>query len=204
MPRSPWALLRRQAAVVLGAALAWLANACVLGKGEGEVTGVVSAPDCNLDEAAYSLEPTFFGASPVEEQLEIRIQRGADFELVSDGLSILVRDAARVQQELLGVPIDLTNVLETNPNRLVSVTLYLNRTCEPGDDVLPVVYLSHSGSMTFRSIYAPEVNEEDEEIAASLDDVLLTDPSAPDERFARISGDFRFLFVVGRPAQDFP
>ena len=40
---------------------------------------MVNAPDCGMREHAYSLQPSFFAAEPVEEQMEITIQRHSAF-----------------------------------------------------------------------------------------------------------------------------
>ncbi len=173
---------------------------CSVGGGEGQVEGIVNAPDCDLEMKRYELDPTFFGADPVEEMLEIRIQHGSDLEAFSDGLGVLVRDAAMVRGTLIGVPIELTD--EAEP--LVQMSFYLNETCRPDRRSLPVNYVATSGFVVFENIYAPRLTEDDVEIAARFTDVLFVDPSEPEERNATLSGRFRFLHTRGRPAQRFP
>ena len=179
---------------------ALLCAGCSVGGGEGSVTGTVNAPDCDLEMEDYSLEPTFFGSDTVDGQLEIRLQRGSDFEVFSDGLSILVRDAKLVRGELIGVPIEL----EANEEDLVQIVFYLNDTCPPGRRDPPVAYEAASGFIVFQNIYAPELTDDDVENAARFTDVLFVDPSEPETRNALLTGEFRFLHTRGRPAQRFP
>ena len=190
---------RSARAVVLAVAAALL-GACSVGSGEGSVTGTVNAPECDLEMAAYDLEPTFFGADPVEEQLEIRIQRGSDFEQFSDGLTILVRDASMVRAELIGIPIELTGEFSD----LVQMNVYLNETCPAGRRELPVSLQAVAGFIVFQNIYAPTLTEDDVENAARFTDVSFVDRESPDERNATLTGDFVFLHNRGRPAQRFP
>ena len=174
--------------------------ACSVGNGEGEIGGVVSAPDCKLAEQSFDLKPTFFAAEVVEEMLEIRVQRGSDIELVTDGITLLVRNTTQIQQGLLDTPIDLAD-----PQAPIAyLNIYFNRTCptEPGD--VPVNFGAISGTVSFRSIYAPKVSGRELEIAASLRNVVLVDPANADTRRATLNGDFRFLYNRGRPAQRFP
>lgn len=182
-----------------GAALLLLWG-CSVGVGEGEVRGTVTAPSCGLEMAGYDLEPTFFGADPVEELLEIRIQRGSDLETYSDGLGVLVRDAKQVRSEWIGIPIELTGDSEA----LVQMNFYLDETCPPDRRTGPVNYEAVAGFIVFENIYAPTLTEDDVETAARFDDVSFVDPERPEERHARLSGRFRFLHTRGRPAQRFP
>lgn len=188
---------RNRTASLLSCMVLW---GCSVGSGEGEVQGTVNAPSCELDMADYDLDPTFFGADPVEELLEIRIQRGSDLEAYSDGLGILVRDAKRVRAELIGIPIELTGEADA----LVQMSFYLNETCPPDRRTGPVHYEAVAGLIVFENIYAPTLTEDDVETAARFNDVSFVDPESPDERHARLSGRFRFLYTRGRPAQRFP
>lgn len=179
---------------------------CSVGVGEGSATGRVWAPSCGLEGADYALDPSFFAADPRvdgADLLQIRVQRGSDHADVSDGLIVDVTGASAVH-DMLGTPIGLGE----GPDGLVSMTLYLNATCpfRVGDpDEIPVAYVSTEGTITFESIYAPDAEESTgKEIAATFADVLLVDPSAPEERRATLEGDFRFIFSRGRPAQPFP
>ena len=184
----------------VAALLLWAALGCSVGGGEGEVTGTINAPGCELEMADYSMDPTFFGADPIEGMIEMRIQHGSDLETFSDGLTILVTDASRVRADLLGVPIELTGEADA----LVQMNVYLNGTCPPERGDLPVNYQAVSGNIVFQNIYAPELTEDDVETAARFDDVLFVDPANPEMRNAVLSGHFRFLHNRGRPAQRFP
>ena len=55
----------------------------------------------------------------------MRIQRGSDQVVRSDGLMVLVEDAARVKRELLGKPI----ALGVGGDPKIDVSLYLNESC---------------------------------------------------------------------------
>jgi len=175
-----------------------LVGGCTIGSGEGEVRGTVTALSCGLDGADYDLQPTFFGSSPVEEQLEIRVQRGSDLEGKSDGIAILVADAALVRGELLGTQ------LPFEEGGMVRMNVYLNGSCPVDRRHGPVNYEAVSGSILFDNIYAPLLTEDDNEVAARFEDVLLVDPVAAETRNALLSGHFRFLHNRGRPAQRFP
>ena len=185
--------------LALGIACAFLFG-CSVGGGEGSLTATVNAPECGLTMSPFELDLTFFGSDTVEEQLEIRLQLGSDFEVFSDGLSILVRDAALVRGELIGVPIELTGDEED----LVQMVFYLNDTCPPGRRDPPVAYQAAAGFIVFQNIYAPELTDDDVENAARFTDVLFVDPSEPDVRNALVTAEFRFLHTRGRPAQRFP
>lgn len=188
------------------AVVAVCAGGCSVGVGEGSATGQVWAPGCGLDGSSYDLNPTFFGSNPLGEgsdMVEIRAQRGSDSPDVSDGLFLLVQGASDVNA-MLDTPIDLAST-GTRPE--VDMTLYLNDTCPIviGDaSKLPVSYGAVAGTITFSAIYAPEADGSGKETAATFDSVELVDPNAPDERHATLSGDFRFIFSRGRPAQPFP
>lgn len=104
------------AAAFVGLALAQAG--CSLGQGEGRVhSDRLVAKDCwGLDSAetcaanggagcAYDLQPDFFAAIPYRDTLQIRVQRGTDLTEVSDGLSVLVDDLAKIRSEFLGTPL---------------------------------------------------------------------------------------------------
>ncbi len=177
-----------------------LCAACSVGAGEGEVMGKLSIDSCDLENAAYEMNPSFFGADDVEELLEIRLQRGSDRTLVSDGLMILVSDAALVKQERLGQDIDV----EVDNTSLVQMGLYLNDTCPSDPNGDQSVFVAVSGSIRFDEIYAPKVDDDDTNISATFSEVRFEDPSDPDQRNATLSGFFEFIFNRGRPAQLFP
>ncbi|MBO6938672.1 MAG: hypothetical protein JJ863_27135 [Deltaproteobacteria bacterium] len=169
---------------------------CSVGVGSGEVTGTVIAPQCDLD-GDFSLNPDFFSASAFEEQLTIRIQRGGDFAIDSDGISIVVLDAT-MESERLGTPIAITAEDEAP----VSMSLYLNDRCPVDEDMLPVFLEATEGTITFDQIYAPEVDGGQRQTSGTFTGVVFTDGRG--ERMATLDGEFSFLFERGRPGQPFP
>jgi len=185
-------------ALLLALPLLVAAGCSVPGVGEGEVTGTLTAPGCGKDDAPFDLRPDFFVADPTEGKLEIRVQRGGDYEFMSNGISIFVADA-EMEAMRTGTPIEVTG----EPASPVQITAYFHETCEFDRDLVPVVYTATSGTITFESIYAPDFDEDQLDTTASFD-LQFTDPSAPEERHAELSGRFSFLFNRGRPAQRFP
>jgi len=169
---------------------------CSVGVGTGEVTGTVTVPQCDL-EGDYSLKPEFFGANPFEGQLTIRIQNEGDFELESDGISIVVLDAA-MEAGRLGTPI----AVSAEPESPVTMAFFLNDSCPVDRSELPVYLQAIEGTITFDQIYAPELDEGQRETSGRFEGVLFTDERG--ERMATLDGEFRFLFERGRPGQPFP
>ena len=190
-PRSLPALLALLALLMLGSL------GCSVGHGEGDISGTVALGACRA-VGPYELRPNTFFAQSVEELLRIRVQRGSDVEVASDGLAVLVRDASRVKQELLGVDIDLAS----EQGEGIEVTVYFNDTCPPGRDQIPIVLRATGGIIRFESIYAPKVDD-GVRIHAELSDLRFEDPDEAD-RWAALSGYFNFLYVRGRPAQRYP
>jgi hypothetical protein len=138
--------LVRLALVVALAAV--LAPACSLGEGAGSVTGDLDVPACWY--GSFDLKPDFFAAVPgTADAMQIRIQKGGDYETFSDGLAILVDDAGQVRGDplsdgtprasLLGQTLVVALPPEVRPPgvpvvadptpALVHATLYLGRTC---------------------------------------------------------------------------
>lgn len=72
-----------------------LAPACSQGQGSGKVTGTLNIPDCW--NGSFDLQPDFFAASPYNSSLQIKMQRGSDFEDFSDGVAILVDDITKIR-----------------------------------------------------------------------------------------------------------
>jgi hypothetical protein len=176
--------------------LALLGSSCSVGHGQGDIAGTVSVPGCR--NGPYDLGPSVFFGEAIEQLLKIRVQRGSDLEVKSDGLAVLVTDATLVKREFLDKDIDIAG---TEPR--VDVTLYLNESCPPGRDKTPVVLPAASGVIRFESIYAPQDDDDEVQITATLSDMHFEDPRNP-ERTATISGSFDFLYVRGSPAQRFP
>ncbi|MGB0678685.1 MAG: hypothetical protein ACPGUV_03380 [Polyangiales bacterium] len=179
-------------------------SACSVGAGEGEVMGNVSIRDCPKAEGAYDLRPSFFAAEAFEETLNIRVQRGSAFPVVSDGLAIFVRDAEAVQQGQLGQALAVSDAPELIEGAAVRVTLYLNALCPRERDTNPVVLKAVSGTAIFSAIYAPDVDDDAIDIAAELQDLRFVDSRESALGSAQLSGRFRFPFNRGRPAQAFP
>jgi len=174
-----------------------LSIACSVGHGEGEVGGTISIAECSV--GAYELHPTVFFAESAEELLKIRIQRGSDVEVRSDGLSVLVEDAALVKRMFLDQSVQVA--VDDEPR--IDLSIYLNETCPAERDRTPVALAAVSGSVRFTAIYAPEVSKSQVRIAAELTNVRFEDPRV-DDRFAVLNGRFDFLYVRGSPAQRFP
>ncbi len=178
-----------------------LCAGCPLGQGEGFVRGVVTEKACELDAQPYELAPTFFGAdSGVGGLVEIRVQRGSDIETFADGLVILVLDAATIQRERLGEPIPVRSEFMAP----VRMGFYLNETCPITREEMPVYFEATDGEIVFEAIWAPEASPSEVETRARFDDVTFSLPGGPEESRATLSGQFRFLFNRGRPAQRFP
>ncbi len=124
--------------------------------------GVLDVPNCW--SGPFDLHPDFFAAVPAtapngvatdSDALEIRIQKGADFEGFSDGLIISIDDAGEVRGDsgpngprpsLLGTPLvvslppgvvppGLPITPVANP-RIVHAALYLDSTCRTQNDAL--------------------------------------------------------------------
>ncbi|HEX5659414.1 MAG TPA: hypothetical protein VFX59_19600 [Polyangiales bacterium] len=182
-----------------------LLGSCSVGHGDGEVDGVVSIDGCRR-EGPYQLRPTVFFAETVEQVLKIRIQRGSDIEVYSDGIGVLVDDAALVRRAYLGQAIEVAAPLDGPAERdvpHVDVTLFLNESCPAERTRTPVTLSAVSGTIRFAAIYAPKVDKDDVRIAAELENVRFEDPRV-DDRWAVLNGRFDFLYVRGSPAQRFP
>jgi hypothetical protein len=181
--------------VWLGVVLA----SCSVGHGSGEIEGTLRIDGCRR-EGRYALVPNAFFAQATEKLLKIRVQRGGDLEVFSDGVALLIDDSSQLKREYRGVDIDLTD--ENAPK--LSVTAFFNDTCPPGRDKTPVVLKAVSGTVRFDSIYAPKVDPDQVRISAVITGVRFEDENNPTGRWAELSGDFDFLYVRGSPAQIFP
>jgi hypothetical protein len=179
--------------------LSALLPGCSVGHGDGQLEGMVRIDGCRRS-GAYTLAPNAYFAQTAEKLLSLRIQRGGDIEVYSDGISVLVKDAELIKREYLGVAINLAD--RDAPS--VEATAYFNDTCPPARDKVPAVLKAVSGTITFTAIYAPRVDENDVRIAAQLATVRFEDAEEPDARWAELSGHFDFLYVRGSPAQPFP
>ena len=176
-----------------------LLAACSVGHGSGELEGTLRIDGCRR-EGHYALAPNAFFAQAVENLLKIRVQRGGDFEVYSDGVAVLVEDSSALRGKYLGTDIDLASDREPR----VLLTAYFNDTCPPKRDKTPVVLKAVTGTIRFDAIYAPEVRAHEVRIAAELTAVRFEDEKNPSARWAELSGEFDFLYVRGSPAQRFP
>jgi hypothetical protein len=203
-------------------ALAWAAFAVVMaGCTVGEGSGWVKSDQLYIENCwngEFDLQPTFFGANPYrEESLFIRVQRGDNWQEVSDGLTVLVTDVKRIRKELIGTPIAVglppgvsppgVPITENPEPPLVSLALYLHRTCHTENGTI----YSVRGEITFDSLFSGDPNEhrsEDRFTEARFDNVVFADPRdrAADAvtRQSVVSGAFKFFFQRGQPAQPFP
>lgn len=189
----------------LGWALVTSSLGCSVGEGQGQIGGhVVAADFCMLDQSDYELVPSFFGAQVTEDHLDMRVQRGSAFEQFSDGLSIHVRDVNEVRRQRIGLPIPI----DGDWLSIVQMVFYLNETCEAGfpneHRRRPVVLEGVGGTVTFRAIYAPDIDPGATGIEARLDEVFFVDAEDPEGRHATLSGSFSFFYQRGAPAQRFP
>lgn len=142
------------ASLVVSGVLAASLPSCSQGEGGGTVTGTLNVPNCWT--GPFELEPDFLAAVPYLGGLQIRIQRGSDFQNFSDGASILLYDSTKVRPDpgagfagLYGVPlkVDLqpsvvppgVPVVAIPDPALVSMTLYLQKSCQTQNVALHAV-----------------------------------------------------------------
>ena len=184
-------------------ALLWLVG-CSVGQGQGDLVGHVIAPECDVDEPAYELSPSFFSGEVTARQLNIRIQRGSDIEGYSDGVMIQVRDVNEIFLNRIGIPIPV----EPDETSLVQAVFYLNQTCPSGFPdffvTQPVIMEARSGSIVFDAIYAPDIDPGAVLIEGELRDVRFAASDAPELTNGSLSGRFSFFYQRGSPAQRFP
>jgi len=206
--------------VPLASCLACLAlGACTVGQGQGEVTSDrLTIRDCW--NGPYSLEPTFFGANPYnEEQLAIRVQRGDNNQEASDGLSVVITDLSAIRRDQLNTPVRIglprgvapPGVAETSmPDpSTVSLALYLHDTCHAQNGAL----YSIRGAITFHHLFSgdPAESDGDDRLTDAEFEGEFADPRDSDASgqidpslVSRVTGWFRFYFQRGQPAQPFP
>ncbi len=193
-----------------------------LGCSTGEGTGWVKSERLYVAECwngPFDLEPTFFGANPFRQQLDIRVQRGDNLEEVSDGLSVLVTDVAQIREEHLGEELRVTLPRGVSPPGVpvrpdadpakVSLSLYLNDTCHQQNSSLYAL----DGTITFRALFSGDPNEKDggERLTEARFGAFFADPRdqgadgvVPEAKRSWVEGGFRFFFQRGQPAQPFP
>jgi hypothetical protein len=196
----------RASGLVLAVALGLIA--CSVGQGTGSARGSVVSPECRLNNASYDMRPDFFAADFVTDPatpmgltrqiLDIRMQHGSYGEWSSDGLAVLVRDVDSIEHTL-GTPIPI------GPGMQVEMTLYLGATCPSGVPnsaffTVPAIFSATSGTITFASVYAPDVDPNAFTIDAHFDGVHFEQ----DASHADLNGSFHFFYQRGQPAQHFP
>jgi hypothetical protein len=191
--------LSRELWRTLGTACVALCLSCSVGHGDGRLLGSLYIEGCRR-AGAYTLAPNSFFAQTAEKLLSLRVQRGGDIEVYSDGITVLVKDAALLKREYLDTDIDLADGGAPG----VSATAYFNETCPSRRDKVPAILKAVSGTVRFAAVYAPKVSGDDVRITATLEQVRFEDVEDPEARWAELSGDFDFLYVRGSPAQHFP
>jgi hypothetical protein len=190
---------------------------CTVGEGEGWVRSEkLYMEDCW--NGGFDLGPDFFGANPFRsESLLIRLQRGDGIEELSDGLLVTVNklqaQRARIGEALrVGLPVGVrppgTPVVYDPDPPQISLALYLHDSCHIQNGV---VY-SLDGSITFRSLFSGDQNEDesDKRLTEATFDATFGDPrvmigtgEVDPATTSRVTGYFRFFFQRGQPAQPF-
>ncbi|MFZ5897171.1 MAG: hypothetical protein ACOY0T_39295 [Myxococcota bacterium] len=215
---------RRALSFALLAAACSLAG-CAVGEGEGSVkSDRLYLKDCW--NGPFDLRPDFFAANPYQDHsLMIRIQRGDNIEEQSDGLLVVVNQLQSVRQKVkdgggeatlkVGLPPGVSPPgvpLVANPDPpVVSLALYLHKSCHAQNATI----YSTAGSITFRSLFSGDPQEADaeEKLTDATFDATFADPrqlqgaiDPPDPNTdvkSQVTGNFRFYFQRGQPAQPF-
>jgi hypothetical protein len=201
-----------------------LAGGCGIGEGSGEVHSDRLRVE-NCWDGPYDMAPDFFAGVPYRSSFQVRVQRGADIQEVSDGLSILINDVHEIRGDngnasLLGVPLDVGLPPEVTPPGVpvqpvlspptVHMALYLHSTCHQQISALYAV----RGVITFEKLFDgdPQQTSAEERLTSAAFDVVVADPRKqppgggpiPQEHLSRVTGWFRFYFERGQPGQPFP
>jgi hypothetical protein len=198
---------------------------CEVGEGDGSVTSDnLYVEECW--QGQFDLRPDFFAASPFQETMMIRIQRGDQLEEEADGVLILINDVPRVRQEMIGQPIELSLSPSVTPPGipiipreppLVSLSMYLHSTCHAQNSALYAV----GGWIRFDSLFNGDPNEDsaDERLTQGQFEAIVVDPrdgllsedtagrptiTYPEGVQSILKGSMSFLFHRGTPAQPFP
>jgi hypothetical protein len=210
--------VRLLAAAGLVALSALTAVGCEVGKGEGSVRGSLVVDGCDKDLSSYDMQPDFFGGQSAQRVLLIRIQRGGDLQEYQDALDISINDVDEIRKHLNEpVPVQLQRPPGSAPDvtpPLVQMGLSLRGSCgtphlNPGDPPQVVLYAT-SGTVTFTAILDPSADSRDtnaKRIEGTFD-VKLEDPRKPVAKggtsHGSLTGDFKFFYQRGGPAQPFP
>lgn len=189
---------------------------CEVGQGIGNVRGSIRVECEGKDLSEYDMGPDFYGAIAAKSQLLIRIQRGGDLQEYNDNLVIVIDDTNRIQDN---VPITLKlhrppGAAPSTVGEPVRMSLSLRGTCGTGRlgaaDPPQVVLHAIGGTITFKSVLRGDPSSADtnsKRIEGSFN-VQLEDPRHPDGAAARsagtLTGDFKFFYQRGGPAQPFP
>ena len=173
-------------------------SACSAGSGEGTAMGTLSVKSCDRENVAFDLSPDFFAAEKVDGALELRVQRGGNLFIYSDGMTIYVHDVAVVRTQHLGQPIQI----DPAPGALVQASLYLNSTCPSNFDETPVSLPGIAGQITFSAIYDAEHDNDQKRNQATFD-IHFVHQEKDENREAFLSGAFDFEYKKGSPAQRF-
>jgi hypothetical protein len=199
---------------------------CTIGEGGGEVTSErLYVEDCW--NGAFDLQPTFFGANPYHDTMHIRIQRGEKNAGISDGVLLVVNEVSQIRAEQLGQELRIGLPEGVSPPGLpertvtdpapVSFTLYLYETCHLQNGALYAI----DGTIRFDSLFSGDPNETDadDRLTEASFEATVVDPrdfemdapsgdmspvGYPEEKTSRVTGNFRFFFQRGTPAQAFP
>jgi hypothetical protein len=137
------------ALLAFGALAAAGLASCSFATGQGSITGTLNVASCW--SGPFNLNPDFFAASPYMTTLELRIQRGGDYETFSDGVVIQIDDTTTIRGDAthpseygqpltVSLPPDVTPpgvpvVPVANPS-IVHMSLYLQATCQIQDVAL--------------------------------------------------------------------
>jgi hypothetical protein len=117
---------------------------CSPGTGSGQIIGTLNVPDCWSGD--FTLNPDFFAAAPYLTTLELRIQKGGDYETFSDGVEILIDDTSKIIPSEYGEPLTVSLPVGVTPPGVpitpnenpsnVHLALYLQATCQIQDVAL--------------------------------------------------------------------
>jgi hypothetical protein len=205
-------------------AMVALAGSCAVGEGEGFVKGSLKLDKCDADLSGYDMNPNFFGAQSVGPQLLIRIQKGADLQEYQDNLIISVDDVDYVRSLIDAdhhgqpIPVEaerLPGSPPAKPGPQVRMSFSLRGTCgspklNPGDNPEVILHAT-TGNIVFDYIYDPSADSRDtnaKRIEGHFENVLFEDPrkpmSAGGKNGGTLSGQFKFFYQRGGPAQPFP
>lgn len=198
--------------------------------GSGRGTGSATSPDLRIDgcwSGPFDLDPTFFASLPAGDSQQIRLQRGDLGVSVSDGVLLDVADVREIRASRLGEPLELGLPAGVRPPGFpesaraesppVSLSLYLYETCHAQNGALHAV----GGEVTFSSLWSGDRNENDaaDRLTEGSFRALLADPRQaelvdsgaggvrveyPPDRLSVLTGEFRYYFERGVPAQPFP